>query len=162
MTININPLDPKSIDDAIDQLQTYVNSLPSKCSQLAMAVAELGADTASAVYANAEFDSTHRNASVTAEQTGEGKAAVVASGSDVGFLEFGFGLIQPRWSGNTAYQPPPHGSLSEKWPNGQPRSWWWYDGHQSWGSPPAEGMLTALRTMGANADDIAKEVFGSD
>lgn len=160
MTINMNPYDEKSIDEAIRQVKEYLKSLPEKNNRFVMAVAERGAQTASDTYLNAEFDSTHRNFSVQGISEGEGKAAVVATGSDVGFLEFGFGVTQPGWSGNASY--PPHGSLSEVWPQTGPRPYWNYNGHISSGSPPAEGMLTALRTMGEQAGDIAKEVFGSD
>lgn len=160
MILNINPFNQASIDEAIKQLEAYEKSLPDKCTRLAVAAAELGAQTATETYANAEFDSTHKNFSVSAEERGVGKASVVASGPDVGFLEFGFGVTQPGWSGKVPY--PPHGSLSEVWPQVGPRPYWNYNGHISSGSPPAEGMLTAMRAMGAQVGDLAKEVFNSD
>lgn len=160
MTINLNPFDEKSIDAAIKQVQEYLKTLPDKNNRFVMAVAERGAQTAGETYAVATFDSVHRNYAVNPIQEGDGKAAVVATGSDVGFLEFGFGAWQPGWSGNVPY--PAHGSLSEKYPDGSPRMVWYYNGKQSTGSPPAEGMLVAMRTMGAEAGDIAKGVFGSD
>lgn len=162
MKIRVNPFDKKSIDDAIRQLKQYEQEFAVKEAEFARRLAEIGVSVASSGFATADYDGIN-DVVVNLVQTRSG-AAVVASGSTVGFIEFGTGIKNPEWD-NTGmeYTPPKHGTYGKgrgKNPNG------WYFTQSpgaraihTYGNVPAEAMRTARDVMVERVIQIAREVW---
>jgi hypothetical protein len=85
-------LNQQSIDRAIHELEIYRSALERKLSTLIQRLADIGLTVASAGYQGAIYDGTN-DVSVSIEDGGALKKAVVAVGSAVLFIEFGTGVF---------------------------------------------------------------------
>ena len=84
-------LNPTSIDNAIKELEAYKKWLTKKTSEFLKALADEGMEIASVKFSNAQYDGTN-DVSVSVEERGDNRVAVVAAGSSVLFIEFGTGI----------------------------------------------------------------------
>ena len=162
MKITVNPLDPKSIDNAIKMVEQYKKDFETKKETFLRRLADLGVRVAQSGFSTADYDGEN-DVVVSMEKTSNGYS-VVASGRTVGFIEFGTGVKYPEWD-NTGmdYTPPKHGTYGK----GQGKNpWgWWFKGSEgataqhTYGNMPAEAMRTARDEMIDRVIGIAREVW---
>lgn len=161
MKIKVNPYDTKSITDAINQLKQYKKDFLAKEEIFVRRLAEIGVSVASTGFATADYDGIN-DVVVTLEQQGN-RAAVIASGETVGFIEFGTGIRYPEWD-NTGmeYTPPKHGTYGKGY-GARPKGWYFSQGvgaaQHTYGNQPAEAMRTARDVMIEKVIQIAREVW---
>jgi hypothetical protein len=163
MNIVINPLDKKSIAEAIKQLERYKKDFMAKETEFVRRLKEIGVSVATAGFATADYDGV--NDVLVAETQNGSRAAVIAYGETVGFIEFGTGVRNPEWDNSGMdYTPPKHGTYGKgrgKQPHG-----WYFKQHEgaaarhTYGNPPAEAMRTARDKMIESVIQIAREVWG--
>ena len=161
MKITINPFDKKSIDKAIKQLEQYKKDFLAKEEIFVKKLAEIGVSVASTGFALADYDGVN-DVSVRLEWQGN-KAAVIAEGETVGFIEFGTGVKYPEWDNSgMEYTPPKHGTYG-KGHGARPKGWYFKPGEgavqHTYGNPPAEAMRTARDVMIEKVTQIAREVW---
>jgi hypothetical protein len=162
MKIVVNPLDPKSVSDALKLVQKYKKDFLEKEQEFVRRLAEIGVRVAGGVYSAADPDGEHQ-LSVRMEKTSEGYI-VKAEGDTIGFLEFGTGIKNREWD-NTGvdYTPPAHGTYGKG--RGKQPWGWWFNSEQygvtmhTYGNQPAEGMLSARNEMIERVTQIAREVW---
>lgn len=157
MKITINPLDEKSISEALGAVKQYKEEFEQKEQEFIRRLAEIGVSVASAGFSAAAYDGEN---DVTVTSTQDGSSAYVkAYGTTVGFIEFGTGVKFQEWdSSTTDYTPPEHGTYG-KGQGKNPGGWWFGSGRHTYGNPPAEAMLTARDEMVEQVAQIAREVW---
>lgn len=162
MKIVVNPFDKKSIDTALKAVRQYEKDFEQKEQEFTRRLAEIGVRVAGTGFATADYDGVN-DVVVTMERTAKGYS-VLASGSAVGFIEFGTGVKYPEWD-NTGmeYTPPAHGTYG-KGQGKNPWGWWFKAGEgatatHTYGNQPAEAMRTARDEIVANITRIAREVW---
>jgi hypothetical protein len=162
MRIVINPYDEKSIAQAVEMVKRYKQDFQAKEKEFTRRLAEIGVHTATTLFHMADYDGT-KDVVVTLKKVDRGYA-VIASGTTVGFLEFGTGVRNREWSGNgMEFTPPPHGTYGKG--HGKQPYGWWFSPHEggkaihTYGNPPAEAMLTARDNMIMYVTQIAREVW---
>lgn len=162
MKVVINPLDQKSVADALEQVQKYKKDFLVKEQEFVRRLAEIGVRVAKAGFSTADYDGIN-DVSVSMVQTKNGYS-VVASGETVGFIEFGTGVKNPEWDNTDMdYTPPKHGTYG-KGQGKNPRGWWFKQNEggrarHTYGNPPAEAMRTARDEMVERVAHIAREVW---
>lgn len=162
MKIVINPFDKASIDAAIKQLKQYEKDFKQKETEFVRRLVEIGVTVATAGFATADYDGV--NDVLIADTQNGSRAAVIAYGETVGFIEFGTGVRNPEWdSAGMEYTPPAHGTYG-KGHGKNPHGWYFKqsDGasaRHTYGNPPAEAMLTARDRMIESVVQVAKEVW---
>lgn len=162
MNIVINPFDKKSIAQAEKLVKQFKKDFLVKEREFVRRLAEIGVRVASAGFSMADYDGEN-DVVVTLEET-SGGYSVVASGSTVGFIEFGTGVKHPEWDGSGMdYVPPKHGTYGKK--QGANPWGWWFKPNQgvtathTYGNMPAEAMRSARDEMVENVMRIAREVW---
>lgn len=162
MKIVIDPLDSKSISEAIKQVKQYKRDFEAKEKEFVRRLAELGVSVASTGFAMADYDGIN-DVQVTMTASG-GSAVVTAFGEAVGFIEFGTGVKYPEWDASgMEYTPPKHGTYG-KGRGKNPHGWYFKqnDGasaRHTYGNQPAEAMRTARDVMVERVIQIAREVW---
>ena len=161
MRIVINPFDKKSIDSAIKQLKQYEKDFKEKETEFIRRLKDIGVSVATAGFATADYDGI--NDVLIAETQSGNRAAVIAYGETVGFIEFGTGVKYPEWdSSGMEYKPPAHGTYG-KGKGANPKGWWFStspgSSQHTYGNQPAEAMLTARNAMIEQVAQIAREVW---
>ena len=162
MKIKVNPFDSKSITAAIKQLKQYEREFQQKEAEFVRRLVEIGVSVARVGFSIADYDGVN-DVLITETQNGS-RAAVIAYGETVGFIEFGTGVNFREWD-NTGmeYTPPAHGTYGEgKGKN--PHGWYFKQNEGSaarhtYGNPPAEAMLTARDRMIEQVVQVAREVW---
>lgn len=157
MTINVDILDPASVQAAITQLESY--DLEARVDEICRRLADIGFATASAGFAGAIYDGTN-DVRVTVEPIDNGYA-VKANGEAVLFIEYGagatFGYGHPRPEG---YGPGTYNPRSRRWSS--PYGWYYgtsRDLHHTYGNPPAAAMYHAEQDALRDVERIAEEVL---
>ena len=162
MRITINPFDKQSINQAIKQLEQYEKDFKTKETEFIRRLKELGVSVAERGFAMADYDGV--NDVLIAETQNANRAAVIAYGETVGFIEFGTGIKFPEYdSAGLEYKPPAHGTYG-KGRGKNPHGWYFYQNEgaaarHTYGNAPAEAMLTARNTMIEQVTQIAREVW---
>ena len=162
MKIVIDPFDKKSITAAIKQLERYEKEFRAKEEEFVRRLAEIGLSVARTGFALADYDGI--NDVLLAETQNGSRAAIIAYGETVGFIEFGTGVKFREYdSSSTEFTPPPHGSYG-KGKGANPKGWYFKQsegaaGRHTYGNPPAEAMLAARDVMVERITRIAREVF---
>lgn len=161
MKIKINPLDRKSIDEAIKQLKQYKKDFLAKEELFVKRLAEIGVSVATTGFAMADYDGIN-DVQVSMTQSGT-SAVVIAYGETVGFIEFGTGVKFPEWdSTGMEYTPPKHGTYG-KGHGARPKGWYFKQGEgavqHTYGNQPAEALRTARDIMIERVTQIAREVW---
>lgn len=162
MKIRIDPFDKTSITQAVQMLKQYEKDFVVKEREFVRLLTELGVSVAELGFSMADYDGTN---DVLIAQTQNGaRAAVIAYGTTVGFIEFGTGVKFKEYdSSSTEFTPPAHGTYG-KGRGKNPKGWFFkeYDGgvaRRTYGNPPAEAMLTARDVMVERVVQIAREVW---
>lgn len=162
MKITINPYDPKSIREAIRTLERYEKEFRAKETEFVRRLKEIGVSVAETGFSMADYDGI--NDVLIAETQNGPRAAVIAYGETVGFIEFGTGVKFREYdSSDTEFTPPPHGSYG-KGKGANPKGWFFTQsegaaGRHTYGNVPAEAMLTARDVMVERVVQIAREVW---
>ncbi len=162
MKITIGPFDPKSVDNALKQLEECKKDFLAKEEEFVRRLAEIGVSVASEIFATADYDGVN-DVTVRLEFNGD-RAAVIAEGEAVGFIEFGTGIRNPEWNNSGMdYTPPAHGTYG-KGHGARPKGWFYYPNEgaaarHTYGNPPAEAMRTARDTILEQITAIAREVW---
>ena len=162
MKIVINPLDKKSITAAIKQLERYEKEFREKEEEFIRRLKEIGISAAQTGFALADYDGI--NDVLIAETQNGPRAAIIAYGQAVGFIEFGTGVKFREYdSSTTEFTPPPHGSYGEG-KGANPKGWYYSPnegaaGRHTYGNIPAEAMLTARDVMVERVIRVAHEVW---
>lgn len=162
MKIRIDPFDKTSITQAVQMLKQYEKDFVVKEREFVRRLTEIGVSVAELGFSMADYDGTN---DVLIAQTQNGaRAAVIAYGTTVGFIEFGTGVKFKEYdSSSTEFTPPAHGTYG-KGHGKNPKGWFFkeYDGgiaRRTYGNPPAEAMLTARDVMVERVAQIAREVW---
>lgn len=161
MRIVINPFNPKSIEQAIKEVNRYKTWVQEKENLLRQRLAMIGASVASIEFARAIYNGTN-DVSVRVEDNGK-TATIYAEGSKVAFIEFGSGakyggghpMNAEFGTGPGTYSEGPYGK--GHWDN--EKGWWYASGQHSFGNPPAMTMVHARDTIVEQYTQIAREVF---
>lgn len=163
MNLSIS-LSERSVDDAIAQLNGYLESLEAKTDALCARVAEECADAARA---NVPVDTGWLLSGISVEKKGDASYEVVSEGEYAAFVEFGTGVV--------GLDDPYKGELPEgyKYNNGKkskahdpldPEAWYYYDRYgvrkRTKGHKPQPYMLDSAEYARASVMDAAREVFG--
>ena len=162
MKIAVDPFDPKSIDKALRQLEQYKKDFLAKEEEFVRRLAEIGVSVASEGFSAADYDGVN-DVTVRLEFSGD-RAAVIAEGESVGFIEFGTGISYPEWdSSGMDYTPPEHGTYGQG-KGARPKGWFYYPNEgaaarHTYGNLPAEAMRTARDTILEGIMQIAREVW---
>ncbi len=94
VSLNINILDPSSIDKAIEQVRKQEEWLKEKSKELRKQLGEAGQAIAQTYYENAIY-AGHNDVEVRTEEADERTTSVIASGTSLLFIEFGTGVYYP-------------------------------------------------------------------
>ena len=162
MKISIDPFNKASINNAYQKLVQYEKDLKAKETEFVRRLAEIGVTVASTGFSLADYDGEN-DVMIAQTQLG-GRAAVIAYGSTVGFIEFGTGIKFREYNATESeFTPPPHGSYG-KGKGANPHGWYFKQnegaaGRHTYGNPPAEAMLAARDAMAERVVQIAREVF---
>lgn len=168
IVIDLN--DVGSIDLAIAKLNAIADQIrAAKCEEFCRRLAEIGVDVTNTVYGSAAYAGTN-DISVRLERRGDGYV-IVATGSALGFVEFGTGIEYPLGEFAGQVGAPPHGTYGQRRGAKPP---WIYRGDAGnigtpsssrpglvWtrGNPPANAFPRAVQEIEAQIASIAKEVF---
>lgn len=162
MKIVVDPLDKKSVNRTIQQIKAYKKDFLAKEKEFVRRLKELGVSIAETGFAMADYDGV--NDVHIAETQGGTRAAIIAYGETVGFIEFGTGINYPEWSGtDTDFIPPAHGTYGQG-KGANPHGWYFKQNEggaarHTYGNPPAEAMLAARDAMIEHVAQIAREVW---
>ena len=162
MKIVIDPFDKKSITAAIKELERYEKEFRKKEAEFIRRLTEIGVSVAQTGFSLADYDGV--NDVLIAETQNGPRAAIIAYGETVGFIEFGTGVKFREYdSSKSEFTPPPHGSYG-KGKGANPKGWYFTQsvgaaGRHTYGNPPAEAMLAARDAMVERVVRIAREVW---
>lgn len=162
MKITINPFDKKSITEAIRKLNQYEKDFVTKEQEFVRRLKEIGVSVATTGFAMAEYDGI--NDVLIAETQSGNRAAVIAYGETVGFIEFGTGVKFREYnSSSSEFKPPAHGTYGEG-KGANPNGWYFSQSpgakaRHTYGNPPAEAMLAARDEMVERVVAVAREVW---
>lgn len=124
---------------------------------------ETGEETARTLYLNADSIG-NVEVRVTSEPNEENGFTIVASGSDVNFLEFGAGVltdvIRPTVQASFDISPGSWSSSEDGTGEFAKHNSWHYKGVKFFGLAPAAGMQEACNAMQQQSSSIARRVFG--
>lgn len=149
-------LSPESCNRAVRELKKYMREIRPKVDEVCRRLAEIGRDTAQAIFDSADYG----NGGVTVQIAPcENGWKVIATGSDVYFIEFGTGdATSSHYLTDVPLYP---GSWSET--HAQKYSingYWYYGGERLTETPAYMPMFNAEKAIRANAKRIVKEVMG--
>lgn len=167
-----------SIRNAINQLDAYRNSLPTKTDMLCNRLAQRIAAYAQEGFASAVADtalyresgtttviSRTASVSVTVEPTGQSLYIVAASGEDAVWAEFGAGVY---YNGSAGTSPHPKGAElgfvigGYGKGNGRLETWGYFNGDDivlTHGTPASMPLYNALVRARGEIAEVAREVF---
>ena len=166
-------LNPSDIESAVRDLKAYRKWLTKKTDEFLKALAREGMEIAAAKFRQAEYDGTN-DVSVSVEERGQNKAAVVAVGGAVLFIEFGTGIryneAHPEAAG--------HGMLRGEYGHklGRLKNGWRYTGEpgtngevitegkhagevHTYGNPASMSMYLTVRELEEKFAEIARRVY---
>jgi hypothetical protein len=162
MKIVIDPFDKKSITAAIKKLEQYEKEFRVKEAEFIRRLKDIGVSVAETGFSLADYDGV--NDVLIAETQSGPRAAIIAYGEAVGFIEFGTGVKFREYdSSSTEFTPPAHGTYG-KGKGANPKGWYFSQGQgahgrHTYGNPPAEVMLTARDVMVERVVQVAREVW---
>ena len=177
MKIKCN-LSVASIESAIRQLEDYRDSLDRKAKELCKRLADMGATSAKLSFSKLYYQYQGPvDISVSVEERGDNKYAIVANGETVLIAEFGAGVTLGKGHPNPVvdgqrmgpgthpdkhYSRNSNGELVENWRNDRG----WYlpkskGGGHTFGNPPTMAMYNTAKDLKAEIQKVAQEVFQS-
>ena len=157
-----------------NKLAAYASSFESKAQEACTRLCEIGQDVLNATYAVAAYAGTN-DISVSMESTDNG-ATLTATGTVLGFIEFGTGVLHPLGAYAGQVGAPAHGTYGKGMGK---QGVWIYVGDpgnagipiadtprgtvvMTDGNPPADAFPKAVQAMRDNFDQIVQEVFKFD
>lgn len=156
--IVVDPLDKRSVADAIKELKRYKAWVVEKEALLRNRLAMVGATVASVQFSRAIYNGA-KDVTVRVDNTGS-VAVIYAEGKDVAFIEFGagakYGYGHPE-AAKFGTGPGTYPDGKGHWDN--PKGWWYGNSQHSFGNPPAMAMYEAREHMVEQFTQIAREVF---
>lgn len=165
-TIKVNLFDEKSIDRAVTELQNYSKSINSKAKQVADELTRIGAKIVDDRYSMAhEEEESYSVTYYIYEDEEVENCAIIASGENVMFLEFGTGVYTDDFSDEFEHDRLPPifgGSWSQSEGKGHFRpdhQYWYYNGIKYAGTLPMMGFYFATKEMKAQAENIVRKAF---
>lgn len=161
-------LSQKSIQDAINQIEAYKQSLTGKVDVFLSRLADIGLKVVQATMASISPEEKGSYWTEEVKRPPNG-VAIVLGGDKVLFVEFGAGVIysnpqNPKASelgyGVGTYPDQKYAWNMTKWGGG-----WWYtddsgESHHSYGNPAYMPMYKAEVEILAQIRSVAREVFG--
>jgi hypothetical protein len=162
MKITVDPFDKKSITAAIKKLEQYEKEFRAKEAEFVRRLMDIGVSVAETGFSLADYDGI--NDVLIAETQNGPRAAIIAYGEAVGFIEFGTGVKFREYnSSSTEFTPPAHGTYG-KGKGANPKGWYFSQGdgaagRHTFGNAPAEAMLTARDVMVERVIQVAREVW---
>lgn len=160
-------LTQESIQNAINQIEAYKNTLAEKTREFIERLAEVGISTIEENMVTPGDSSPERNAYVRLNSYGTyAKADLVLQGRDILFIEFGAGIHYNGAVGSAAYPKAAElGYTIGSYGHGQgANDFWFYTdetgaSHQSFGTKASMPMYKADQKIIRQVRKIAKEVF---
>ncbi len=157
-----------------NKLAAYASSFESKAQEVCTRLCEIGQDVLNATYAVAAYAGTN-DISVSMESSDNG-ATLTATGTVLGFIEFGTGVLHPLGAYAGQVGAPAHGTYGKGMGK---QGVWVYVGDpgntgipiantprgtvvMTDGNPPADAFPKAVQAMRENFDQIVQEVFRFD
>ncbi len=157
-----------------NKLAAYASSFESKAQEVCTRLCEIGQDVLNATYAVAAYAGTN-DISVSMESSDKG-ATLTATGTVLGFIEFGTGVLHPLGAYAGQVGAPAHGTYGKGMGK---QGVWVYVGDpgntgipiantprgtvvMTDGNPPADAFPKAVQAMRENFDQIVQEVFRFD
>ena len=153
--IEIDPLDPKSIENAVKQLDEIAKAFDRKLAEFLKEIAQIGADAARDGYGG--------HVHVEPRQVGENEWVIEANHEAIVFFEFGAGDAtdsRARYAAEMPFEVRP-GSYSEL--NAQQYSehgFWIFGGRKYTEIKQRPGMQKAYDAIMSQWQQVAKRVFG--
>lgn len=184
--IAFNPLDIRSVEKAIKQLEDYQRSLDAKCKRLRNLIAERIAWSASSGFSTALTSDIFKGGSpppndvqVSVDDKGD-ITVVIADGEQAVFIEFGAGVYYNGSAGSSPHQwGTQNGFRIGEYGKGYGKKNVWALPRDMWsefstdgnggtkpvpmlthGTPAAMPMYRGLQDAKAVLEDLAEEVFG--
>ena len=156
-------LSVSSIEDAINQLKAYRDSIETKKRRLLQELGEIGVREASVRFTTAMYDGIN-DSSVSLESTSDGYV-IVAEGHAVAFIEFGAGVYHNTGDPYPNKRPSGIVGIGEYGKGHGKRQAWGYRDDSgelviTHGNPAAMPMWYASEEMRSKILKIAREVFG--
>lgn len=155
-------LDPKSIDNAIHQIERYKVNLVNKIDKYLERLGQEGLIVAGAIISQHIY-SGQTMSSLDVRKIGPNKYALVAESEAILFLEFGTGIrysnIKHPLASKLGYGP---GTFPGKGNWSNPQGWYYnLDGkrYHTFGQPASKPMYLASRRIIEKASAVAREVF---
>lgn len=166
-------LNEQSIDSAIKELYKYKRWLTNRTKKLLTTLADEGLNVSSVRFSQAIYDGTN-DVSVSIEDRGKNKIAVVAVGSATLFIEFGTGVTYADDHPEAAE----HGMVRGGYGHGLGRmkNGWRYEGEpgtngevitsgkhageiHTYGNPANMSMYSTIKELEQHFEEIVKRVF---
>lgn len=164
MKIKCN-LSVASIEDAIRQLENYRDSLDRKAKELCKRLADMGATSAKLSFSKLYYQYRGPiDLSVSVEERGDNKYAIVANGETVLIAEFGAGVTLGKGHpldaqlgyGPGTYPGQKHAMTGKGWYLPKTKG-----GGHTFGNPPTMAMYNTAKDLKAEIQKVAQEVFQS-
>lgn len=166
-------LNSSDINKAIKELQQYKKWLLEKTKEFLAELGELGVRVASANFESAQYDGTN-DVSVSVEERGENRIAIVAVGGATLFIEFGTGVRYPDDHPEAAKNQMVRGAYGHGL--GKLQGGWRYKGDpgtngeiitsgkhagevHTYGNPANMSMYNTIREIEEQFEEIARRVF---
>ncbi len=162
------------LDELKKKIENQRNNFKTKGQIFLQRLAQEGLTVAKAQFSSAQYDGVN-DVTVTVENMGPDKIAVVANGQAVAFIEFGTGVTYSEQHPKADDMGAVRGSYGQG--KGNNESWTYYGEAgtngvpvrdsdkgtviRTKGNPPARAMYNASEQMRAKIQQIAKEVFTS-
>lgn len=166
-------LNPKSVDQAIKEVNDYKKWLTEKTKEFLTALAKEGVDVASLKFSQATYDGSN-DVHCHMEERGKYKLAVLAVGNATLFIEFGTGVKYP----DNHPEAQEHGMLRGEYGHklGQREKGWRYTGEpgsngklitegkhageiHTYGNPANMSMYLTVRELEEKFEEIARRVY---
>lgn len=166
-------LNEQSIDNAIKELNKYKRWLNNRTKELLKTLADEGMNISSVKFSKAIYDGTN-DVSVSVENRGKNKLAVIAIGNATLFIEFGTGI---RYEDNHP-EAAKNGMMRGIYGHGlgKMKNGWRYEGEpgtngeiitsgkhsgevHTYGNPANMSMYSTIRELEQRFEEIVKRVF---
>jgi len=158
LTVNI-----RGVDDLINQLNSYSNSLQRRTGELCRKLAEMGAVNISLGFSRAIYTG-QMDANVTVEEVSPTEYKIVAEGQTVLFVEFGAGVTygggHPQAAefgfGPGTYPGQTHAMTGNGWYLPKDKG-----GGHTYGNPPNMPMYNTAQDLKREIERVAREVLSA-
>lgn len=167
--INVDIFDSSSVRNAIQEVENFYKELEEKANKFVDLLGRYGFSVINAGYESAINDNVKGNGvSVTMDNVSHGTVTITATGTQVLFIEFGTGPLQPDdyearsqlTSGNVLL----HGEYSKQLGKDAIKKdgKWYYNGKRTSGIPAQSVMYKGMQAMKEKVEAVVRQVFLND